>query len=100
MALSKSETDLPQRITVESGNWTKEYWRRGIIIYKKILAPLDGSDQAITMGCMDEAKACPAAFITTEDWALTDPEGKTLEGVRQIRDEVKRRVALLVRRLT
>lgn len=60
---------------------------------------VESSDLAITMGCMDEAKACPAAFVPSEDWGLPDPHGKGIEEVRQIRDEVKRRVELLIERL-
>jgi len=55
------------------------------------------ADRMITMGCGEEAEAvCPARFIETEDWALEDPEGKTLEQVRKIRDEIKSRVTGLV----
>jgi arsenate reductase len=55
------------------------------------------ADRMITMGCGEEAEAvCPARFTETEDWALEDPEGKTLEQVRKIRDEIKERVTRLV----
>ncbi len=58
---------------------------------------VDGADRMITMGCgADAAALCPASFIQTEDWALEDPEGKTIEVVRKIRDEIKTRVANLV----
>ena len=63
------------------------------------LEMVESSDLAITMGCMDESKACPAAFIPSEDWGLPDPYGKGVEEVRQIRDEVKRRVELLIEKL-
>ena len=56
------------------------------------------ADKMITMGCGAEAEAvCPASFIETEDWALEDPKGKTLEQVRKIRDEIKERVSKLVK---
>jgi arsenate reductase len=48
----------------------------------------------VTMGCGDE---CP--FITgveRQDWALDDPKDKSAEQVRQLRDDIKRRVAALV----
>lgn len=64
------------------------------------LEMVEKSDLAITMGCMDEAKSCPAAFIPSEDWGLTDPHDKPIEEVRPIRDEIKRRVGLLIERLT
>jgi arsenate reductase len=59
---------------------------------------LEDADRVITMGCSVE-KACPASFIPTEDWELEDPEGKPIEQVRQIRDEVKARVERLAREL-
>jgi len=35
----------------------------------------------------------------TQDWELEDPKGKSIEKVRQIRDEVKARVAKLIHQL-
>jgi arsenate reductase len=59
------------------------------------------ADRMITMGCGAEAGAvCPASFIETEDWALEDPKGKSLEQVRKIRDEIKERVNKLVKETT
>ena len=60
---------------------------------------IDSSDLAITMGCMDEAQACPAVFVPSEDWGLTDPHGKPIEEVRPIRDEIRGRVEALLKRL-
>jgi protein-tyrosine-phosphatase len=58
---------------------------------------VEKADRMITMGCGEEAEAvCPASFIKTEDWALEDPKGKSLEQVRKIRDEIKERVNKLV----
>ena len=57
---------------------------------------MESADRAITMGC-NVAETCPASFIPTEDWELADPEGKPIEDVRQIRDEVKTRVEELLR---
>ena len=56
---------------------------------------LESADRVITMGCGVE-EFCPASFVTTEDWELEDPEGKPIEKVRQIRDEIKARVEELV----
>ena len=53
-----------------------------------------GVYKTITMGCMDNA--CPVVVGPKQDWALTDPKGKDLVTVRQIRDEVKRRVIALI----
>jgi arsenate reductase len=59
---------------------------------------VEKADRMITMGCGAEAGAvCPASFIETEDWALEDPKGKSLEQVRKIRDEIKERVKKLVK---
>jgi protein-tyrosine-phosphatase len=57
---------------------------------------LDGADRVITMGCGVEG-VCPATFVTTEDWQLEDPEGKPIEKVRQIRDEIEAKVKKLIR---
>ncbi len=57
---------------------------------------VEKANRMITMGCGAEAEAtCPASFIETEDWALEDPKGKTIEAVRKIRDEIKGRVVKL-----
>jgi arsenate reductase len=50
----------------------------------------------ITMGC---GEACPVVpGLRREDWPLEDPRGKPLERVREIRDEVRARIADLVAR--
>jgi len=59
---------------------------------------LENTDRVITMGCNVE-QACPAALVPTEDWELEDPEGKPVEKVRQIRDEVKVKVWALIKEL-
>jgi arsenate reductase len=59
---------------------------------------LEDADRVITMGCSVE-KACPASFVPTEDWQLEDPEGKPIERVRQIRDEIKAKVERLIKEL-
>jgi protein-tyrosine-phosphatase len=61
---------------------------------------VEKADRMITMGCGADAQAvCPASFIETEDWALEDPHGKPIEEVRKIRDEVKERVARLIKEI-
>jgi arsenate reductase len=62
------------------------------------LEMLESADRVITMGC-NVAKACPASFVPTEDWELDDPEGKPIEKVRQIRDEIEIKVDELARTL-
>ena len=53
-----------------------------------------GVYKTITMGCMDNA--CPVILGPKEDWAPADPKGKKLPAVREIRDEVKKRVIGLI----
>jgi protein-tyrosine-phosphatase len=53
----------------------------------------------VTMGCSVE-EVCPAPMIARmqkklTDWNLEDPKGKSVETIRQIRDEIERRVAEL-----
>ena len=52
------------------------------------------SDVIVTMGCGD---ACPvylgARYV---DWELRDPAGQSVEEVRAIRDEIRRRVGSLI----
>ena len=48
----------------------------------------------VTMGCGDECPVMPGA--ERADWPLEDPKGKPIEKVRQIRDEIRRRVQDLV----
>jgi arsenate reductase (thioredoxin) len=48
----------------------------------------------VTMGCGDECPVMPGA--ERADWPLEDPKGQPIEKVRQIRDEIRRRVEELV----
>ncbi len=66
--------------------------------YPKVLSQemVDEADRVITMGCDVSAEACPARFLVTEDWGLDDPKGRPIEEVRVIRDEIARRVDLLL----
>jgi arsenate reductase len=49
----------------------------------------------ITMGCGEECPYVPG--VERDDWALPDPKGRPIEAVREIRDEIRRRVVALVR---
>ena len=50
------------------------------------------SDKIINMGCMDN-NFCPTLFIPKViDWGIEDPKGKPIEQVREIRDEIERRI--------
>lgn len=56
--------------------------------------------RVVTMGCNVDAGICPAVFIKgVEDWGLPDPKDKSAEEVRAIRDEVARRVEVLLKEL-
>ncbi len=52
------------------------------------------SDVVVTMGCGDACPVFPGKRY--EDWQLTDPAGQDITVVRQIRDEIRDRVAHLV----
>ena len=50
------------------------------------------SDRIINMGCMDK-NFCPTLFIPKViDWGIEDPKDKPIETVREIRDEIERRI--------
>ncbi len=51
------------------------------------------ADRAVTMGCGD---ACPLVRAPVLDWDLPDPRDMPIERVREVRDEIERRVAALV----
>ena len=57
------------------------------------------STKAVNMGCMDRSD-CPLLFLNNPvDWAIEDPKGKPIERVREIRDDIERRVKELVKNL-
>lgn len=57
------------------------------------------ADKVITMGCSVE-QICPAPLLKNViDWALEDPKGKSIERVREIRDEIEKRVVKLIAEL-
>jgi len=60
------------------------------------LEMVEQADRVITMGCGVE-ETCPASFVPTEDWELDDPEGKSPEEVRKIRDLIRDRVGMMVK---
>ena len=50
------------------------------------------SDKIINMGCMDK-NFCPTLFIPKViDWGIEDPKDQPIEQVREIRDEIERRI--------
>ena len=52
------------------------------------------SDVVITMGCGDACPVFPGKRY--EDWELEDPAGKDLDRVRDIRDDIRRRIEKLL----
>lgn len=55
------------------------------------------ADVVVTMGCGDECPYIPGKRYV--DWDLQDPKGLPLEQVREIRDDIERRVGALVAEL-
>lgn len=50
----------------------------------------------IVMGCSAQG-FCPAPLLNrVVDWGTEDPKGKPIEKVREIRDEIERRVKRLI----
>jgi len=66
----------------------------------KLLTPemAERADRVVTMGCSVE-KTCPAISVPSEDWGLEDPEGKPIEEVRHIRDQIEGKVKRLLAEL-
>jgi len=52
------------------------------------------SDVVITMGCGDVCPIFPGKRY--EDWELVDPKGKSIDEVRPIRDNIRRRIEQLL----
>ncbi len=57
---------------------------------------ISNSFKTVNMGCMDK-ESCPALFIKDViDWDIPDPKEKTIEQVREIRDQIKSQVLNLI----
>jgi protein-tyrosine-phosphatase len=52
------------------------------------------ADVIVTMGCGDACPVYPGKRY--EDWELTDPAGKDLDVVREVRDDIRTRVEALI----
>jgi protein-tyrosine-phosphatase len=49
----------------------------------------------VNMGCMDK-ESCPTLFIhNVLEWGIEDPKGKSIDKVREIRDDIEQRVSQL-----
>ena len=57
---------------------------------------IDNSFKTVNMGCMDK-ESCPALFVKDViDWNIPDPKEKTIEQIREIRDQIKTEVLNLI----
>ncbi|WP_194763193.1 arsenate reductase ArsC [Microbacterium sp. UFMG61] len=54
---------------------------------------VQASDVVITMGCGDACPFFPGKRY--EDWKLDDPAGQSIDAVRPIRDDIRRRIEVL-----
>jgi len=58
---------------------------------------ISNSFKTVNMGCMDK-ESCPALFVKDViDWNIPDPKEKTIEQVREIRDQIKSEVLNLIK---
>ena len=56
------------------------------------------ADVVVTMGCGDACPIYPGKRYL--DWELPDPAGKSVEEIREIRDEIGRRVTALLNEIS
>jgi protein-tyrosine-phosphatase len=60
---------------------------------------IQDSFRTINMGCMNK-ESCPSLFVNDViEWNVTDPNGKTIEEVRKIREQIKIEVLSLIKKL-
>lgn len=58
---------------------------------------VEAADVIISMGCGDTCPVYPGKRY--EDWELTDPAGQSIDVVREVRDQIKSRVEVLLSEL-
>jgi len=57
---------------------------------------ISSSFKTVNMGCMDK-ESCPALFVKDViDWDIPDPKEKTIDQVREIRDQIENEVLNLI----
>ena len=57
------------------------------------------SEKIVNMGCMDNS-FCPTLFLPhVIDWGIEDPKGKSIEKIREIRDDIDKSVRQLAAEL-
>ena len=60
---------------------------------------IDEAKTAVNMGCMDK-ESCPALFLRdVVDWQIEDPKGKSIEEIREIRDQIEQKIKEFVLQL-
>ena len=60
---------------------------------------IENSSKTINMGCMDK-ESCPALFVNDVlDWNISDPKEKSIDDVREIRDQILKEVLILIKSL-
>jgi arsenate reductase (thioredoxin) len=108
MAQALFERLAPQDLRAESAGQepAEEIWSNVIEAMKEVGIDISSrkpkkidlemqlhADKAITLNCQG---TCPYVIGGVEDWEVDDPAGEPLEKVREIRDEIERRVLDLV----
>jgi arsenate reductase len=66
----------------------------GRVPHRLARADAEWADVVVTMGCGDACPYLPGKRYI--DWQLDDPHGQPLERVREIRDEIGRRIGALI----
>jgi len=60
---------------------------------------IENSFKIINMGCMDKG-SCPSLFVKDAlDWNISDPKEKSIDEVREIRNNIKSEVINLIKSL-
>ena len=66
---------------------------------KELTTEMISESVTVNMGCMD-SDSCPALFVKDViDWNISDPKGKDLVQIREIRDQIKNEVMNLIKNL-
>ena len=63
---------------------------------KLLTFQMEDADLTVTMGCNDNGICSEPFFKPTIDWKLEDPKGKPIEKVREIRDEIEKKVKIML----
>ena len=66
---------------------------------KKLTNKMIEHSISVNMGCINR-ESCPALFVKDViDWDISDPKGKDIVQVREIRDKIKNQVLDLIKKL-